>query len=205
MNPAPLQTAILRYNTLAILFHWTTVALFLVAYVAVYYRIWFTVRGEAANLTAIRIHTIAGVAIGLIAILRLIWRGVAPPPGFAHGRRVEHLAATAMHGVLYFFMIAMPLTGYLGLRAPLGWIDIPKFEDTALYAWLVTERLGLSWQQWEAPIDGFHKTAGAFVIWALVLIHAAAALFHHYLRRDDVLARMIPKLHPRRSDVPPLS
>ncbi|PND30876.1 cytochrome B [Achromobacter pulmonis] len=198
MSPADPKAAILRYNTLAILFHWTTVALFLTTYIAVYYRIWFTERGEPANLVAMRIHTITGVAIGLIVILRLIWRRVAPPPGFPHGQRVEHLAATAMHWVLYFFMIVMPITGYLGLRAPLGWIDIPKFDDTALYAWLVTERLGLTWEQWEAPIDWFHQTAGAFVIWALILIHAAAALYHHYVRKDGVLVRMVPNLRTRR-------
>jgi cytochrome b561 len=182
----------LRYNSLAIAFHWTTATLFVVAYVAVYYRIWFTTLGEPNNLVAIRFHTFAGVMIGLIAILRLVWHRVAPPPGFETGPFIEHLAAKAMHYALYFFMIFMPLTGYLGLRAPLGWIGTPKFEDTAFYTWLVTERLGLTWEEWEAPIDWMHQTAGALVIWMLVLIHASAAIFHHYIRLDNVLSRMIP-------------
>lgn len=195
-HPSNPNTALLRYNTLAMAFHWTTAALFLAVYTSVYYRIWFTARGDWDNLLAIRIHTITGVTIGLIAIARLVWRRVTPPPEFPQGQKIEHLAAKAMHWVLYFFMIAMPLTGYLGLRAPLGWIDVPKFDDTALYAWLVTERLGLTWEQWEAPIDWFHHTAGAFVLWALILIHAAAALFHHFVRRDDVLRRMLPVRQP---------
>lgn len=187
----------LRHNSLAIAFHWTTAALFVVAYVSIYYRIWFTVRGEPDNLAAIRFHTFAGVVIGLIAILRLIWRRVSPPPRFETGPAIEHVAAKAVHYVLYAFMIFMPVTGYLGLRAPLGWIGTPKFEDTALYGWLVRDRLGLSWEQWEGPIDWMHQTAGAVVIWLLVLVHASAALFHHYVRGDDVLRRMIPWAGPR--------
>ena len=189
----------LRYNGLAIAFHWTTALLFVVAYVAVYYRIWFTTLGEPDNMVAIRFHTFAGVMVGLIAILRLVWHRVAPPPGFEPGPVIEHLAAKAMHYVLLFFMIFMPLTGYLGLRAPLGWIGTPKFEDTALYRGLVTERLGLIWEEWETPIDWMHHTAGGFVIWVLVAIHAAAALFHHYVRHDEILSRMIPAVRTRLS------
>ncbi len=188
----------LRYNKLAIAFHWTTAMLFLVVYVSVYYRIWFTSSPrDPSSMIAIRFHTFVGVMIAVIAILRLLWRRVAPPPEFETEAHIEHLAAKAMHYVLYFFMIFMPLTGYLGLRAPLGWIGTPKFDDTALYTWLVTDRLGLTWEEWEAPIDWMHHAAGAAVIWVLVLIHAAAALFHHYVRRDDVLTRMIPGLRCR--------
>lgn len=182
----------MRYGTLAILFHWTTAALSLVAYVAVYYRIWFTARAEPDNLAAIRIHTFAGVAIGVIASLRLLWRRVSPPPELPAGAGIEHVAAQAMHCVLYFFMLVMPITGYLGLRAPLGWVSVPKFEDTALYRWLDTERLGLTWEEWEGPIDWMHHTAGRLVVWVVIALHAAAALFHHHVRRDDVLARMLP-------------
>ncbi|MGE3533047.1 MAG: cytochrome b [Steroidobacteraceae bacterium] len=188
----------LRYNKLAIAFHWITAALFVVLYVAVYYRIWFTHRGEPENITAIRYHTFAGLLVGLIAILRLVWHRVAPPPVFAPGPPIEHVAAKAMHYVLYAFMILMPATGYLGLHAPLGFFDIPKFPDTALYHWLVTERLGLTWEQFEAPLDWIHHKMGAFVIWVLIFIHASAALYHHYARHDDVLSRMLPTIRPRR-------
>lgn len=196
-QPDPRPQEFLSYNKLAIAFHWTTAALFLIAYVAVYYRIWFTTRGEPANIVAMRFHTIAGVSIGVIAILRLVWRRVAPPPAFAPGPAIEHLAAKAMHYVLYAFMIIMPLTGYLGLRAPLGWLPVPKFEDTAIYRWLVTERLGLTWQEFEAPMDWIHHTSGAFVLSTLIVIHVSAALYHHYARHDDVLSRMIPAARPR--------
>lgn len=199
----PKSTTTLRYNTLAILFHWATAALFLVAYVAVYYRIWFTTLGKPDNIVTISLHTFAGVAIGLIAILRLLWRRIVPPPEFETGPVIEHLAAKAMHHVLYFFMIFMPITGYLGLSVPIGFgfaeIGIPKFQDTALYRWLVTECLGLTWKEWETPIDRMHHTAGGLVIWMLVAIHAAAALFHHYVRHDDVLSRMIPAVRGRLS------
>lgn len=183
-----------RYSGLAILFHWITAALFLVSYISVYYRIWFTTLGEPDNLAAIRAHTFAGVLIGVIAVLRLIWRKVSPPPELPQGAWIEHAAAKAVHYVLYIFMVFMPVTGYLGLRAPLGWLPTPKFEDTLLYRWFVTEWLGLTWEEWEAPVDWMHHTAGAFVVWVLISIHAAAALYHHYIRKDEVLSRMIPRM-----------
>lgn len=195
----PRSGEFLRYNALAIAFHWTTAALFVLAYLAVYYRIWFTTLGAPDNLAAIRLHTFAGVMIGLVAILRLIWRRVAPPPDFEAGPALEHLAAKAMHYALYAFMILMPATGYLGLRAPLGWLPVPMFQETALYRWLVTERLGLTWEEWEAPIDWVHHASGSLVVWVLVAIHASAALFHHHVRHDDVLPRMLPWTRPRGS------
>ncbi|ALG91270.1 MULTISPECIES: cytochrome b [Actibacterium] len=191
------STAEQRYSGLAILFHWLTAFLFIVAYVAVYYRIWFTELGTPENLFGIRTHTFAGFSILLIAILRLIWRRVSPPPPHVPGAKIEVFAAKAVHVALYIFMILMPITGYIGLRAPAFPLDqfgLPQFSETALYTIMVTETLGLTWEEFEKPVDALHHFLGKAVVWVFVVIHAAAALFHHLVRRDAVLSRMLPLL-----------
>ncbi len=42
------------------------------------------------------------------------------------------------------------------------------------------------------PIDVVHHFLGKWVVWGVVALHVAAALFHHRVRRDDVLTRMLP-------------
>ena len=98
-----------------------------------------------------------------------------------------------MHGLLYCFMVIMPITGYMGTGVATDFFflfDIPKFSDTDLYQWLVTDKLGISWKEFEEPVDALHKTSGKWLVWVLIGIHTTAALYHHFVRRDDTLTRM---------------
>lgn len=93
-------------------------------------------------------------------------------------------------------MIAMPITGYLGTGTEAHYFftyHIPKFEDTALYDWLVAGMLNLSFDEFEEPIDFFHKEiGGALLVWILIAIHVSAALYHHFIKRDRTLRKMLP-------------
>ena len=51
--------------------------------------------------------------------------------------------------------------------------------------------MGLTFKEFEKPIDLIHKKSGAYVVWVLVGIHVAAALFHHFVREDIALKRML--------------
>ena len=89
-----------------------------------------------------------------------------------------------MHYALYGFMIAMPLAGWLMLSA--AGKNIPFF--------------GLQWPALMGEsnniaefIKEIHETGGTLGYF-LIAFHAAAALIHHYLLRDDTLRRMLP--HP---------
>ena len=70
--------------------------------------------------------------------------------------------------------------------------NITQFRETALYDWLIVGQLGLDWQTFEKPMDFIHKRGGEYVVWALIGIHVAAALFHHFVKKDNVLRRMAP-------------
>ena len=191
------------YGSVAKTLHWTIAALILLSYCSVYYRQWFTVEPDdwadwvgTPNYMALQIHLSIGVSIFALVILRILWRLTNPQPELPPGSRIQHLAAHAVHYVLYFFMILMPITGYFGTGADIDYLNVPQFRETALYNWLVTETLGIAWETFEKPVDFIHKKiGGAIVLWMLILIHAGAALYHHFVKRDDVLKRMLPTLH----------
>ena len=97
------------------------------------------------------------------------------------GTKLEHLAAHAAHILLYCVIIIVPLSGYFGTGGPsqlFFLIEIPRFADTYLFSTVVEGWMGLTWEQFEAPMDFIHKKGGAYVVWVLIAAHAAAALYH---------------------------
>ncbi len=183
-----------NYGLIAKTLHWTVALLFLGAYVSVYYRQWFTEAKTPENWTALQLHLSFGVSIGVVVLLRVLWRLMNRPPNDEPGSRLEHLAAHMGHLALYGVMIVMPITGYIGTGVATEfffWFDIPKFQDTALYVVLVENGLGLTFEAFEKPIDFIHKNImGAWVVWLLIAGHIAAALFHHFVKKDRTLEKM---------------
>ncbi|MCG7536609.1 cytochrome b [Pseudoalteromonas sp. OOF1S-7] len=182
------------YSTIAKWLHWGTALLFLAAYVSVYYRQWFTEAKTPQNWTALQLHLSIGMSIAVIVALRIIWRWLHATPAAEPGTHIEHLAAHLGHYALYAVMIIAPLTGYMGTGVDTEFFflfDIPKFESTALFTALVEQGMGLSFNEFEMPIDFIHKEVlGAWLIWILILGHALAALYHHFIKRDRTLLKM---------------
>lgn len=189
-----LKNTAANYGRIAKCFHWTTAALFLAAYVSVYYRQWFTEKQTPENMTALQIHLSVGVSIAVIVALRVIWRLMNRAPADEPGTPLAHLAAHMGHLALYAVMIVAPITGYLGTGVNTDFFflfEIPKFESTALFQSVVAEGMGLDFKTFEKPIDFIHKDVlGAWLIWLLVLGHAGAALYHHFVLRDRTLVKM---------------
>ncbi len=181
-----------QYGTIAKWLHWLTALLFLGSYVSVYYRHWFTEEKTPENWTALQLHLSIGVTIGVIVVLRILWRIYDRRPDPEPGTRLEHLAAHLGHYALYAVMVIMPVTGYLGTGVATEYFflfDIPAFKDTELFA----SQFGLSmtFEEFEKPIDFIHKDVmGAWLVWILILGHVAAALYHHFGKKDRTLVRM---------------
>ena len=184
-----------NYGRIARWLHWGTALLFLLAYCAVYYRHWFTEKETPENLLALQLHLSAGISIGVVVILRIIWRNMNVQPALEAAPRWQHLLAHLAHYALYVIMIVMPLTGYIGTGVATEYfylLQIPKFEDTWLFDAFVWEYLGLTFEEFEEPVDFFHKEImGAWLVWILIAGHAAAALYHHHVVKDRTLVRMI--------------
>jgi cytochrome b561 len=194
------------FGSVAKFFHWTMAAAFIVAYIVVYIVIWFidpetsikpALFGIEPNrdlvVPVLNIHWVLGVTIGVLAVPRFIWRIINIEPTPVPGTALEHRMARLAHWTLYVFMIGMPLTGYLNTYDPtdFGLFVIPAFRDTALFHWLATT-YHLTPEQVETPIFAVHKFIGDWVAWVVVLLHVAAAIFHHRVRKDVTLTRMLP-------------
>ena len=182
-----------RYGALAQFFHWTSAAAFIGAYAIVYYVIWFMDVMSDEALPVLNIHWALGLLVGALVLPRLLsrWLDVRPqdPPGSA----LEHALAHTAHWALYGLLVVMPLTGYLGTGAPtdFGLFTVTGFNETALFGW-IGRTWSVGWEAFEAPLDAVHHFLGKYVAWVAVALHVAAALMHHWVRRDDVLLRMLP-------------
>lgn len=181
------------FGAVAKFFHWTTAAAFIGAYLVVYYYMWILDPELPASWPVLNIHWALGIIAGTLVLPRLVWRLFDVQPDEVPGSRLEHLAAHAAHWALYGLMIVMPLTGYIGTNGAteFGFFTIPSFRETALFN-AISTTFGMSWEGFEAPVDAVHHFVGKWVAWFVVLAHVAAALFHHCVRRDEVLIRMLP-------------
>jgi len=186
--------------------HWTIAAVFLVQYCVIYGRHWFTDEDTPASWALLQMHQAIGISVMVFVLWRIVWRlaGVRPAPA-DHPKWVRTMASL-VHGALYFFMISMPITGYLyagNETVFFGAFEIPAFGDTAVANWILST-WDLAWKEGiREPMRDFHREfAGETVLWLLILIHAGAALYHHYVARDDVLLRMLPDRLRQRMNAP---
>lgn len=129
-------------------------------------------------------HKSLGLFILGWMILRLAWRLAHRAPALpAAMSRWERWSARASHAGLYLLLIAMPLSGWIINSAadfPLKWFGL--FQVPQLVG--PDERL-----------QEIAETVHYILFWMIaifVTIHAAAALHHHFIRRNDVLLRMLP-------------
>lgn len=183
-----------NYGRIARWLHWGIAVLFLLVYLFVYYRHWFTEKQTPENIIAVQLHFSAGISIGVMVILRIIWRNMNIQPSLEPGPRWQHLFAHWGHYLLYAVMILMPLSGYMGTGTNTHFFylfDIPKFSETWLFDVFVWDYLGLTFEEFEGPLDLFHKEImGAWLVWMLIVGHIGAALYHHLKLKDRTLIKM---------------
>ena len=168
-----------HFSPLARLLHWTMAPLIIAM---LFIGVGMVATVSHAHTTLIAIHKPLGIALLVLVVLRAsvrIRRGSPPlPDEMAVPMRV---AAKASHLVLYALMAAMPLIGWAMLSAagyPItlyGPLHLPPIapHDATLFAVL---RALHTWL--------------AFALFATVLLHLAAALFHGLIRRDGVFSSM---------------
>jgi cytochrome b561 len=115
-----------------------------------------------------------------VTLLRLAYRGrkVAPQQLESQQLRQQQLAAAGGHRLLYLLLFMMPISGLLFGSKPINLF------------WLVE----IGPLPFSSDIRGVAKDvhiAGQYVLLAMILGHAAVALWHHYVRRADVLKGML--------------
>lgn len=124
-------------------------------------------------------------ALGL-AVLRAIWwlveRNPSPLPGLSP---FEREASRATHDTLIVLAIIVPLAGWA--IASTSTLDIPSLYFNVM----VIPHLPLAKSEPSENFWMFVHALLAYVTLGLAAIHAAAALYHHFMRRDAVLTRML--------------
>ena len=167
-----------HFNLLARLLHWSMAAAILAMLFI-----------GAAMLVSLRyrdqllaLHRPLGIAILLLAIARLINRLTRPTPALpADLPPIQQFAAHASHWLLYGLMLAMPLIGWVMLSA--GGYPIPLFGGVHLPAIVAHDPVLYGWLR---PLHG----GLAYVLFLTILAHLGAALYHAWVRRDEVFGQM---------------
>lgn len=171
-----------RYPRALMALHWLTLLLLVAVYCMMELRGSFPRGSEPRELMKM-LHYSFGLTVLLLLLPRLVLRLRRPLPVITPPRSTAlRLSAAAGHVALYLFMLGMPLGGWLLMSAEGGAIS---FYGLAVPP-LVAPDKALA-----HLVDDLHET-GATVGYFLVGLHAAAALYHHLVRRDDTLRRMLP-------------
>jgi cytochrome b561 len=181
-----------RYNTVAMTLHWV-IALGIIVNIALGLYFPDLPRSDPNKFVLAQLHKSIGLTVLVLSVARVAWRLVNPVPPLPPGMSpFLKFVARATQFVLYFLIIAIPLSGWAMVSSsPLGlptmyfglfqWPHISYFADLPR-----SERMHLVFR-----LANVH----ALLAWSaivLVPLHIAGALYHQFIRRDNVLARMVP-------------
>ncbi|ABB12287.1 cytochrome b [Burkholderia lata] len=169
-----------RYSSPAIFFHWAVFLLVALAYLAIEIR---GPKGSDSRVFWMNVHLTAGTLVLVLSVLRVLWRAVSRVPEAIPQATLLRWLSKLAHVALYVFIIAQPLLGIMminlgGKPVSLDWLGISFTlfgPDKAL----------------RPTIKEAHELIGN-AFYFVIGLHALAALYHHFIRRDDVLRRMAP-------------
>lgn len=167
--------------------HWLVLLMIVITYAAMELK-GFAAKGTTPRELLTLLHYTAGVSVLVLMVVRIGVKlrhrdpDIVPQPP-----RWQTAASKAVHGLLYLMFLSLPLLGILSLYfGQVEWsflglnMPVAAAQDTSL-------------QHTLKSVHELIANAGYF----LVGLHAAAALFHHYIVRDNTLERMLPSLHTR--------
>ena len=178
----PIRNTTARWGSLAQLLHWVIVALIITQLVLAGMSSRLPL--GMAKLAVLARHKSVGITILGLAIIRLAWRWLNPTPELPNTLKpYERVLANVTRFMLYALLFAMPFTGWIMSSArnfPVSWFNLVQLPD------LVAPNRPL--------YDAMHETHEilAWTLIAVAVLHAAAALKHHFVLKDDVLRRMLP-------------
>ncbi|MEO8299252.1 MAG: cytochrome b [Burkholderiales bacterium] len=169
----------MRYTRLAVVLHWLLAVALVMAFGMGLYMADLPV--SPRKLRLYNWHKWAGVTILALSFVRLGWRLTHPPPADPPMPPWQRKIAQALHHLLYLLFFAVPLVGWAHSSAAgfpvvlYGVLPLPDFVP-------VNEALSEALEDWHAWL--------AWAMAGLVLLHTLAALKHHFVDRDALLARM---------------
>jgi cytochrome b561 len=174
------------FGLVAIAFHWTIAILFL-GQLGLGYLMSRDNIDPVLQFDLFQYHKSIGFLVLALAVPRFIWSVFSRKPRPLDGEGpVSRLGARAAHAALLLLTLAVPLAGWaVASTSPL---QIPSY----VFDLIVVPGLPMAISdQSEAFWTNIHATL-AYLAAGIVLLHGAAALWHHFVRKDPTLRRMIP-------------
>ncbi|CAN7652605.1 cytochrome b [Pseudomonas sp. TUM22785] len=171
-----------RYGKLSIALHWLMLLLIAAVYATIELKGNFPKGSETRELLK-QWHFMLGLSVFALVFVRIAARFLSPtPPITPTPPAWQNALAKLAHLALYGLMLGLPFAGWLILSAagkpiPFFGLELPP---------LIDKNPDLAGQ-----IKEVHETVAVLGYW-LIGLHAVAALFHHFISKDDTVRRMLP-------------
>ncbi len=132
------------------------------------------------------LHHSMGIALFGLMLLRFFWLKISPnPPQLSHNK-LEHILAHSVKGMLYLTLLIMPILGWVVANSDGAEV---RFFNLFSLPNIVNESESL-----HDITKEIHESI-AFLILALISLHIAGALKHHFVYKDNTLKRMFGKVN----------
>ena len=175
-----IRNTLTSYGVVAKFFHWAIAALIIFMLIAGYFLNDFpqAYRGEVYNL-----HKLTGILILFLMLLRMCWALLNPKPMLPVSiPKSQRFLAWMVHYCLYIAAIGMPLAGWAGASAAgryphigevIFMLPVSQHPETVKIAF---------------ALHGYF----AFALITLISVHVLAAFYHHFVKHDLILKRILP-------------
>lgn len=169
------------YHKVSIALHWAMLVLIVATYACIELRELFD-KGTAERDLMKTWHFMLGLTVLSLVVFRVLARFLyTAPPITPTPAKWQQGLAKLVHLFLYLFMVGMPIGGWLilsgeGKSIPFYGLSLPP---------LIAPDKAFADQ-----IESLHESIGEWGYW-LIVLHALAALTHHYILKDNTLLRML--------------
>jgi cytochrome b561 len=170
-----------RYDGVSIALHWITVALVLLNFASA--ELWGLFARPTRHLLIVG-HMSLGILLSIVVVLRIVWRLLPGHQVEPATQGWDERLAKAVQWLLYLLLLAQAALGYL--------VRWSEGEAMSFFGLLIPPPFAPMTRAEHHTLMERHNQIG----WAIVIIaagHAAAALYHHFVLRDRVLVRMLPR------------
>ena len=175
---APAQTA--GYGMVAKVLHWLIFVLLAVQYAIG--SIMPHIGRKTVNEGWVSWHFSVGAAILFFIVLRLVWRMLHPVPQLPTLAPWEKLLSGLTHWALYILVLVMTLLGWAATNSR-GW-------DVNLFGIVTLPKISPTGSDWGHECGDIHNVL-VYVLLGFIVLHVAAALYHHFVKHDQVVGRML--------------
>lgn len=176
------KNTIASYGSISKLFHWIMsfliFAMIIVGFI-------MDDLPEHMQSTIYLVHKSLGLVLLTLVILRILWTLNNPKPLLPPRTRPwEIMIERLVHLLLYVFMLAMPLSGWI-MSSAAGYH--PNF-----FGLITLPMPGIPISESLSAVAHDVHTISSWALITVVVLHMLAALKHHFIHKDNILKRMMP-------------